>query len=635
MQYAPSERHSMFQVPTLTSDILLINFDSPSSPSININLANILSGSHSHGWGLGWYPGNHSSAMIIKDPSARGTQVFTESLTDWSNFRSNIFYCKVRGADRGYNQAETQPFSRSFAGTDWLFMHNGDLDKSALTKTFEGDVRLLEPIGNTDSELAFCNLLARMHQNGARSLSEVDPAEIHSWFQRFDAFGSADMYLSDGQMICCFQGSQSPKRLRYSRLQPPENLNVLNSDPVRVAVDDPRDAFRTAMVVSSAQFDRGNWTEMKPGQMLMINRGAIMWNSEAAGNAPSTPVAHSQIDNRRLVQPYQPSGALQVLTQAPPRFPVNQEFVTSTRAITQTTEGRSLAYRLFDVTHATHYKYSEPVERSTHLFRLMPVDDLVQEVGHSKLTLSTSAEEFQYEDVFGNQSVHCEITEPYQSLSVTATSRVKIYQKPPDDHSLAMRQASIPLVWMPWQRQMMLPYLLPPELPETQLREMTNYAMSFVERNDYHLLRTINDINFSIYRDFKYVPGSTQNSTTPFEVYTQRKGVCQDFANLFICLTRLLSLPARYRMGYIYTGANYANKIQSDASHAWAEVYLPNVGWRGFDPTNGCQVSQDHIRVACGRNYIDATPTSGTIYKGGGMETLSVDVKMKQVDESD
>jgi transglutaminase-like putative cysteine protease len=82
-------------------------------------------------------------------------------------------------------------------------------------------------------------------------------------------------------------------------------------------------------------------------------------------------------------------------------------------------------------------------------------------------------------------------------------------------------------------------------------------------------------------------------------------------------------------MGYIYTGVNYQNTIQSEASHAWAEVYLPYVGWRGFDPTNGCMAGQDHIRVACGRNYLDATPTSGTIFKGGGKETLTVSVKIE------
>lgn len=623
----------MFNIPSLTSDILLINFDAPSSPSIDINLSNITPSSNSLGWGLGWYPGNQSSTMVIKDPDARATQVFTDSLTDWSNFRSNVFFCKIRGAESGYNQSEAQPFSRSFAGADWLFMHNGDLDKTELTKVYQGDSRLLEPVGTTDSELAFCNLLARMEQHGARSLSEVNPAEILTWFQRFDQFGSADMYFTDGQTICCFHGSQSPKSLYYSRLIPPNNLQSLSSSSVSVVVDNPHDTFRTALVVSSTLFSSGKWTKMQPGQMIMANRGKIVWNSKVE-NIPWTPESKTTttVAAPYLSSPLSPTRAPQA-QMASPKIAGNlvQDFVTSPRTITQTIGGRSLSYRMFDIEHTTHYDYSHLVEHSTHLFRLMPVDDMIQGVRHSKLSLSSQAEEIQFEDVFGNQSVHCEIGTPYQSLTVTAKSRVKLYQPPPDDHSVVLRQTSIPLIWMPWQRQMMLPYLLPPELPETQLRELTNYAMSFVERNDYNLLRTIEDINTSIYNDFQYVSGSTTNSTTPFEVYANRRGVCQDFANLFICLARLLSLPARYRMGYIYTGVNYANKIQSEASHAWAEVYLPYVGWRGYDPTNGCPASQDHVRVASGRNYIDATPTSGTIYKGGGSETLRVDVKMTEV----
>ena len=64
------------------------------------------------------------------------------------------------------------------------------------------------------------------------------------------------------------------------------------------------------------------------------------------------------------------------------------------------------------------------------------------------------------------------------------------------------------------------------------------------------------------------------------------------------------------------------------ASHAWAEVYLPWLGWRGFDPTNGIMTSLDHVRVARGRFYRDATPTSGIIYEGGGGEVLEVGVKV-------
>ena len=56
--------------------------------------------------------------------------------------------------------------------------------------------------------------------------------------------------------------------------------------------------------------------------------------------------------------------------------------------------------------------------------------------------------------------------------------------------------------------------------------------------------------------------------------------------------------------------------------------YLPQVGWKGFDPTNGILTQTEHVRVAVGRNYLDATPTSGTIFVGGGGETLSVDVRV-------
>ena len=183
---------------------------------------------------------------------------------------------------------------------------------------------------------------------------------------------------------------------------------------------------------------------------------------------------------------------------------------------------------------------------------------------------------------------------------------------------------------MPWQRQMLSAYLLPVELPETQLKELSEFAMSFVERNGSDLVGALLDMNDTLYRDFVYLSGSTTIATTPFDVFESRRGVCQDFANLMMCLARLLNVPARYRMGYIFTGADYENKVQSEASHAWVELYVPRVGWHGFDPTNGRQVGSEHVRVACGRNYRDATPTSGTIYRGGGTETLSVAVRVEE-----
>ncbi|MES2985207.1 MAG: class II glutamine amidotransferase [Pseudomonadota bacterium] len=608
----------------ITSDILALSFDSVSSPSITVKLPEQLYGSHSLGWGVAWYPNDNQAAIVKKDPAARGADIQIEALADWNNYRSSVFFCKAKGAAKGYTHHETQPFSRSFAGHDWLFMHNGDLDKIRLAELHTDKSRVLEPVGRTDSELAFCILLGRMMETDARQLSDVPYSLLLSWFQQFDPLGSADMVISDGTTMAIFCGTNSVRKLYYSRIQPPDQALHFNSETMKLDLADSRDTYRTALIVTSSPFDAGSWLEMKPGQLLIVRQGLVVFNSIPNLAQP-------------FPQPQQFAGSSNAAT--PGNFGAMQaeqaqllhHSVVNIRSITRTEQGTPLAYRTFDITHETRYHYSEPVEHSTHTFRLQPVEDPVQEVVSSVFTISSQGEEIRYEDVFGNQSIYYSINTPYTEITIQSVSRIKVYAMPPDDHSLSQRKTSIPLIWMPWQQQMMMPYLLPAELPETQLRELTDYAMSFVRRNDYNLMETLKDMNLSIYRDYTYVPGITSLSTTPFEVYTSRQGVCQDFANLLICLARLLSIPARYRMGYIFTGSSYENKIQSDASHAWVEIYIPYVGWRGFDPTNGCMVAQDHVRVASGRNYRDATPTSGTIFKGGGTETLSADVKMNEV----
>src|SRR5262249_7350905 len=138
---------------------------------------------------------------------------------------------------------------------------------------------------------------------------------------------------------------------------------------------------------------------------------------------------------------------------------------------------------------------------------------------------------------------------------------------------------SFPLVWMPWELKMLQPYLQPVELPETQLLELYDYAMAFVERNNHDLMETLFDVNLTLFREYKYLPGSTPLETPPSQVFATNQGVCQASATLFICLARLLAIPARYVCGYIYTGNTGESRARSDASHAWVQLYIPNVGW--------------------------------------------------------
>jgi transglutaminase-like putative cysteine protease len=203
---------------------------------------------------------------------------------------------------------------------------------------------------------------------------------------------------------------------------------------------------------------------------------------------------------------------------------------------------------------------------------------------------------------------------------------------------LPIRPPSFPLVWMPWERTMLAPYLTPVELPDTQLQELYEYAMGFVQRNNNDLMETLFAINLELFHDYQYIPGCTDLGTTPFQVYASKRGVCQDFANLFICLARLLGIPARYVCGYIYTGnvgggRGGNTRAQSDESHAWVQCYIPNIGWKGFDPTNGVLPQTGHVRVSYGRHYRDATPTAGTLYTAV-QESMSTKVEVDDVTAS-
>lgn len=288
--------------------------------------------------------------------------------------------------------------------------------------------------------------------------------------------------------------------------------------------------------------------------------------------------------------------------------------------------------RRLKVRHATHYTYDAPVERSVHRLHLKPVEDERQRVIEHKLTFTPIASVIQFGDVFGNQAAKAEVKGPYNQLSIEAESIVEILDTDPFAFASVPIRRTFPLRWLPFQQVMLAPYMQPPELPETQLEELQDYAMSFVDNCKGDMMGTLFAINLALFREYAYVPGATKLETTAFEVYAQKKGVCQDFTNLFICLARLLGFPARYCCGYVYTGNTGSARAGSDASHAWVELFIPNVGWKGFDPTNGVLTNTDHVRLAWGRHYQDATPVSGTIFSPA-KESMTIDVEVTDLDQ--
>jgi transglutaminase-like putative cysteine protease len=136
-----------------------------------------------------------------------------------------------------------------------------------------------------------------------------------------------------------------------------------------------------------------------------------------------------------------------------------------------------------------------------------------------------------------------------------------------------------------------------------------------------------------IHDEFAYRPGVTSVTTPLRDVLIRREGVCQDFAHLAVACLRCVGLPARYVSGYLETQPPPGKpKLQgADASHAWASVLLPELGWVDVDPTNDRIVDDDYVVTAWGRDYTDVPPLKGVIFTESKKSRLKVAVDVIRI----
>lgn len=576
-------------------------------------------------WGFGWYPDNQRAAAVLGDvgrvqPLPRpGFRERPEEIV------SSLFLGHTHGLHQASGADEPQPWVKSYAARQWLFSSAGELSPDLRTVLSLDEQFDIAPVGPSPAEHAFSWIVAAIRSEGCRTIEEFGWPRLQALLLRLNEFGAASFLLSDGIDLVAYRDLHERAPLHWARMTPPHATTRLDGRTFTIDFDGPLDVSRTLLAISTYPMRGAQWMPMELGELRVARRGAFVWSSHPVG------IEEQVFSFLRL----SPPRSRQASYSPYPHATAEQQQLAAANPPAAPQPRSAPEIATLSVVHETIYRYSMPVERSSHRFCLRPVRDDRQEILEHSLAVSIDGLWRDFEDVFGNRATLLEVSVPFQEMRIESRSTLRVGGVHASQLKSPLRNQQIPLVWMPWQRQMMQAYLMPPELPEPELRELSEFAMSFVVRNDYDLVETLLDMNRTIYRDFVYVPGSTNIETTPFQVYAQRRGVCQDFANVMICLARLLGVPARYRVGYIYTGASYENQIQSDASHAWAEVYLPWTGWFGFDPTNGCLAGSDHVRTACGRQFRDAAPTTGTIYRGGGSETLEVHVRVERLDGYD
>ncbi|MFN0103774.1 MAG: transglutaminase N-terminal domain-containing protein [Bryobacteraceae bacterium] len=275
------------------------------------------------------------------------------------------------------------------------------------------------------------------------------------------------------------------------------------------------------------------------------------------------------------------------------------------------------------VEHSTVYRYKDAVVLEPHTFRLRPRVSATQRLVEFEMQIApTPAGTTECLDQDGNAALHAWFNTPTGELSVRSRFSVELLRENPFDFVLDGSACKLSL-WYPAP----LCDALAPYRNDAQVGEgVKQYANVVAGTAQWDLLAFLTALNRQLFHSSRHV---TRPDGPPWPsdlTLRLQEGSCRDLAVLFCDACRTVGIAARFVSGYECATAGRDDSYM----HAWAEVYLPGAGWRGYDPSRGLAVANAHVAVAAGFDPELAAPISG-LYTGGmgsRMETfLRLDVE--------
>jgi transglutaminase-like putative cysteine protease len=272
------------------------------------------------------------------------------------------------------------------------------------------------------------------------------------------------------------------------------------------------------------------------------------------------------------------------------------------------------------IQHTTRYSYAAPVRDSFNEVRLQPFSNEHQTVEDFQLSVLPNTRLRLYHDFYSNTVHHFEIPEPHSELIVQ--SQFQAVTRPRPALPFEARPAPMARVGEALRSERAYDFLLESHFIDL-FPETWRFAVDATQGETDVWQCALRLMRF-VHSHITYDCNSTHVHTHMRDVLAERRGVCQDFAHVMLGLCRTLKIPALYVSGYLATE-------QASATHAWAEVFVPGLGWQPLDPTHNRVPDENYVKIAVGRDYADVRPVSGT-YKGTTQRSMSVDVRIERRD---
>ncbi len=287
----------------------------------------------------------------------------------------------------------------------------------------------------------------------------------------------------------------------------------------------------------------------------------------------------------------------------------------------------------FRIVHRTEYQYAAPVKFGLHRLVLRPREGHRTTVRQHHLALQPKARFFWMNDLYGNHVALAEIEEESDRLEIVSEVNMDVVDSLGDEAPMEGSRGSVvalPVVYPLIETAVVDGYLRCNYPDESEaVRGWVNEVLRASPSTS--AMGAVIQINRVIHSETGYRRREEAGVQSPAQTLSLRTGSCRDMATLMMEACRTLGIAARFTSGYLDTRASTAGQ---GSTHAWIEVYLPDCGWCGFDPTLGEQVSSKHIALGASAHPRGVMPVSG-IFSGPpgsylGMK-VSVSIQREQL----
>ena len=280
---------------------------------------------------------------------------------------------------------------------------------------------------------------------------------------------------------------------------------------------------------------------------------------------------------------------------------------------------------LFNINHTTKYVYDKKVFLEPHILRLIPRNDSVQTVHEFSYSINPEpVDKSMNLDLDGNNNITIWFNDVHKDLEIKTVSKVETKRTNPFDFIVTdLTAIKLPVKYSKEYEEVLRPYIINYSKPTKKLVDFSN---SILKSSSSSTMCFLFNLSSHIHQNFEKTERKF-GEPHPFEqTLKEERGSCRDLTVLFMEACRVFGLASRFVSGYHLT--DFAN--DQNSLHAWAEVYLPGGGWRGYDPSLGLAVSGDHVALASGYHPSLAAPVSGT-YRGNDINAeLSYEIKFER-----